>query len=172
MSTSTCNLPLLVLYSMMVEIGRLRTFRRVSLFALAQHCKSITACRRYAPNLVPDSLVSFHLIPQGHNVLALPHTDRAPTNLRPFKSTVASIFRLVCASETCLGPGGIVRSSTTAVIKLVANDGHYQIFPESIRDALFKTNYPFTTSNVQRVFPHWSSNTRVEKQVVGRRLQG
>lgn len=58
-----------------------------------------------------------------------------------------------------------------AVVELVADDGHDEVLPETVRDALFEADDPLPALDVQRVFPHRPAHARVEEQVVRRRLQ-
>jgi hypothetical protein len=51
---------------------------------------------------------------------------------------------------------------------LVSNDAKDKVLPDAIGNAFFKSNYPFTSGKVKRVFPDWSAHTGVEEEVVGR----
>jgi hypothetical protein len=52
------------------------------------------------------------------------------------------------------------------LIKLVPNDGEDDVLPDTVGYTFSKTNNPFSTRDVKRVFPNRSSDTGVKEKVV------
>lgn len=58
------------------------------------------------------------------------------------------------------------------VVKLVADDGEDEVFPEAVSDALLEANDPFASGDVERVLPDGATDAGVEEQVIGGGLEG
>lgn len=105
---------------------------------------------------VPNPLANFEIgliaIPQADDVLILPDADRTTTDF-----IVASRIFLVLVITICR------LWSITTFVKLVTDDSKHEVFPQSICDALSQANDPFSTREIQRVFPYWSADTGVKE---------
>jgi hypothetical protein len=107
----------------------------------------------YVLYLLPMLGVTFIPIPNAHDVLALPHADRAPAHLRPLLAVL---------------PRALLRR---APVELVAHDRKHEVLPNTVRDALSEADDPLPTSNVHRVLPDGPAHALVEEEIVRCRLE-
>jgi len=161
------NLPVFVLYSIMVDAGRFRTLLSVSLMQThVYNSRLITEHRLNSPNLLPALFIPSHPIPHTDDIFTLPHADRAPTDLRqlPLRPILHPIPLLPSVING-------VRVHSPTIIKEVAHYGQNEVFPEAIGDAFSETDDPFSSREVEGVFPYRSTDRRMEEEVVGSRLE-
>jgi len=151
--------PLFDLYSMIVDGGKLRTFRIVSLPDRSnKRCEFKYVMQHtlnHVPNFLPNLNIPIDPVPQTDNVFALSHTDGTPTNLRPIRPRPPTVAPILPT------PGIIARSLlyNPTFIELIPNNSKDEILPNPIRNALLQADDPFPAREVEWILPNRSTDT-------------
>ena len=117
------KVPLFDLYSIIVDAGKLRTKRIVSLTDGHK-----TDRRGQVMVYRPDFFTHFHVgldaIPDSHDIFALPDTDCTPADLRP----LLAVLVLVAIA--------VAEATFAALIKHITHDATDEVLPYTICDTL------------------------------------
>jgi hypothetical protein len=107
------------------------------------------------PYPFPDLDVRVYPVPDTDDIFVLPDTDSTTAYFWPIPVEVraSSLFRQSYA------------------VKLVANDGKHEIFPDAVCDTFLEPYDPLATSNVKWIFPYGTLDAGMEEHVVGRGLE-